>query len=275
MKQKPYLGMRPGDLDGKRYARFWQPEMRPLQPQVARAVERGGEAPGLCLGLADADQLLAPGNLPLENGFSRLEDGTLFVAARTNMPQVTGAMFEWWMGWHYMENQRYKLWHPGAHLENGTAEMRGDDTKRSDREKYRTTHRVTEYVGKRVEKITITFHEPGAYFSDLSCAEENGTTALVCGRVRLQRAPVTIGHLIHQIREADGESEMRSRFWLGRPQIDTLAPDNPLNRLLRSGPVSQLALPPRLGRDMLIHCGMEMHHLARFLPNLYAEYHPE
>jgi glyoxylase-like metal-dependent hydrolase (beta-lactamase superfamily II) len=32
------------------------------------------------------------------------------------MPGVTGAMFEWWMGWHYMEAQRYKLWHPRAHI---------------------------------------------------------------------------------------------------------------------------------------------------------------
>jgi hypothetical protein len=86
---------------------------------------------------------------------------------------VTGAMFEWWMGWHYMEHQRYKLWHPRAHIANGTDGMQGDSPQLSDREKYMTTH--------------------------------------LAG--------------VH------------------------------------------------LGRDMLVHCGMEMHHLAGFLPDLYGDYH--
>ena len=274
MKPARYLGMRPGDLDGKPYARYWQPQMRPLQPQVARAVEHGGEAGALGFPLDEAARLLEPGDLPLENGFTRLRDGTVFVAVRTEMPRVTGEMFEWWMGWHTMEHQRYKLWHPRAHLAAGTAEMRGDDPQWSDREKYRTTHRVTEYVGERLEQITITFDDPSAYFSDPTGAEREGTTALVCGRVGLQRAPVTIGHLIHQIREQDGGCEMRSRFWLGRPRLDSLGPRNPVNRLLGSRTVSGLVLQPQLGRDMLVHCGMEMHHLAGFLPDLHADYHP-
>jgi len=40
---------------------------------------------------------------------TRLVSGEISVAVLTKMPGVTGAMFEWWMGWHYMENQRYKL----------------------------------------------------------------------------------------------------------------------------------------------------------------------
>lgn len=269
----PYLGMRPGDLDGKPYAKYWQPEMRPLQPHVAQAVVHGSEASELGFARDAADQLLEPGDLALENGFTRLGDGTVFVAVRTEMPRVTGAMFEWWMGWHYMEDQRYKLWHPRAHLANGTAEMRGDDPNLSDREKYMTTHRVTEYVGDRCEEITITFQEPETVFSDPTRFAESGTTAMICGRVGLQRAPVTIGHLIHQIRETAGGSEMRSRFWLGKPKLEVLSPRNPLNRLLGSKALSARLVSPNLGRDMLVHCGMEMHHLAGFLPELYADYH--
>ena len=29
-----------------------------------------------------------------------------------------------------------------------------------------------------------------------------------------------------------------------------------------------------MGRDMTVHCAMEMNHLAGFLPALYADYHP-
>lgn len=244
-----------------------------MQPHVAEAVLHGEQPGALGFGLEDADRLLEPGYLPLENGFARLSTGQVQVAVRTQMPGVTGAMFEWWMGWHTMEHQRYKLWHPLAHLANGTREMRGDEPGLSDREKYRTTHFVSEYIGDQVEHITITFSDPREYFSataDLSAGE---TTALVCGRVDLQTPDVTIGHLIHQIREREDGTEMRSRFWLGRPQLNGLGARNPINRLLGSALVRRLLTPSDLGRLMVVHCGMEMNHLASFLPELYAVYH--
>ena len=273
MKPEKYLGMRPGDLDGKPYARYWQPEMQPLPPHVAQAIAHGEEASELGFPLEEADRLLEPGDLPLENGFTTLRDGTIFVAVRTEMPGVTGAMFEWWMGWHYMENQRYKLWHPRSHMANGTAEMRGDDPDLSDREKYMTTHHVTEYIGRRVEEITITFLDPATLFPGEDRSSRNGITATVYGKVALQRAPVTIGHLIHQIRTVEGGSEMRSRFWLGNPRIEKLGIRNPVNRILRSRAFAKRMLSPTLARDMVVHCGMEMNHLAGFLPALYADYH--
>ncbi len=270
-----YLGMRPGDLEGKPYARFWQPDMAPMQPQVVEALHHGAEASELGLEMDQADRLLEPGDLPLENGFTQLPSGHTLVAVRTEMPGVTGAMFEWWMGWHYMEHQRYKLWHPRAHIANGTRAMRGDDPSLSDREKYRTTHYVTEYIADRVERITITFLDPGAFFSEKADRTGGGTTALVCGRVDLQQAPITIGWLIHQIREREGGTEMRSRFWLGKPRLDRLGERHPVNRLLGSAVVRRLAGRPELGRSMLVHCGMEMNHLAGFLPALHALYHQD
>ena len=275
MKRKKYLGMQAGDLEGKPYARYWQPEMKPLQPQVAQAILHGREASELGFPMDEVDQLLEPGDLPLENGFTTLRDGRTLVAVKTLMPGVTGAMFEWWMGWHYMEDQRYKLWHPRSHISNGTQEMRGDDPDLSDREKYMTTHYVTEYIGDRVEDITITFLEPEELFTDMTRLAEGNTTALVCGRVALQRAPVTIGYLVHQIRAVEGGSEMRSRFWLGRPRVGKLGPNHPLNRLLASNLITKKLMSETLGRDMVVHCGMEMNHLAGFLPALYADYHPE
>jgi hypothetical protein len=190
------------------------------------------------------------------------------------MPGVTGAMIEWWMGWHYMEDQRYKLWHPRAHVANGTQEMRGDDPLLSDSEKYLTTHYVTEYIGNRLEKITINFNHAATYFGDQADLTSGGTTALICGRVDLQKAPITLGYLIHQIRELEGRCEMRSRFWLGKPEIKGSGERDIRNRLLGSSFFKSRVLPADLGRDMLVHCAMEMNHLASFLPGLYADYHP-
>lgn len=273
MKHDLYLGIRAGDLDGKRYARHWNPEMQPLQEQVRHALLHGSEASELGFEIEDADLLVEPGYLPLENGTTKLRSGEIFVAVLTKLPGVAGAMFEWWMGWHYMEHQRYKLWHPRAHLANGTKEMKGDDPELSDREKYMTTHYVTEYVGNTRQEITISFSDPGAYFSNPSAFANHGITATVCGTVALQRAPVTIGRLIHQIREVDGGSEMRSRFWLGRPEVKGVRRDSVLGRLVGSEFVVKRLADQDVGRDMLVHCGMEMNHLASFLPALYADYH--
>ncbi len=270
-----YVGMRPGDLDGKPYARYWQPDMSPMQTHVVEAIVHGEEAAELGFELAQADRLLQPGYLPLENGFTRLGSGHTFVAVRTEMPGVTGAMFEWWMGWHYMEHQRYKLWHPRSHVANGTREMKGDDPALSDAEKYLTTHYVTEYIGSRREAITITFVKPEEFFGAGRDLTAGGTSALVCGRVGLQRAPITVGHLIHQIRQVDGGAEMRSRFWLGKPEITGRGRSDWRNRILGSSLVNKRVLPANVGREMLVHCGMEMNHLAGFLPALYADYHPQ
>jgi hypothetical protein len=273
MKDEHYLGMRDGDLAGKPYARYWNPTMQPLQEQVAHAVLHGPEASDLGFGIERADLLVEPGYLPLENGTTRLGSGEIFVAVLTKMPGVTGAMFEWWMGWHYMEHQRYKLWHPRAHLANGTKEMKGDDPELSDREKYMTTHYVTEYVGNTKQDITITFSDPGEYFSSTSAFATNGITATICGTVALQRAPITIGRLIHQIREVEGGSEMRSRFWLGKPEVKGVERGSLLGRLVSSDFVVKRIVEQDLGRDMVVHCGMEMNHLASFLPALYSDYH--
>ena len=273
MKREHYLDMRPHDLDGKPYARHWNPVMQPLQEQVADAILHGPEASELGFGIEDVDRLVAPGYVPLENGTTKLESGEIFVAVLTKMPLVTGAMFEWWMGWHYMEHQRYKLWHPRAHIANGTKEMRGDDPGISDREKYMTTHYVTEYVGNVKQDITITFTEPELIFSDVHSFKKNGITATVSGSVGLQRAPVTIGRLLHQIREVEGGSEMRSRFWLAKPEIKGVGKRSPLGRLIGSEFFVKRIMDQDLGRDMVVHCGMEMNHLASFLPALYADYH--
>jgi hypothetical protein len=275
MSDSAYLGMRPGDLDDKPYAKFWQPEMSPMPSHVTEALLRGEEAQELAFGLGDAGELLNPGYLPLENGYTRLKNSQIFVAVLTEMPGATGAMFEWWMGWHYMEAQRYKLWHPRAHVDNGTKEMRGDDPTLSDREKYMTTHYVTEYIGNHLDSITITFLDPRRLFGEKADLSSGGTTALVCGRVDLQRAPITVGWIIHQIRELEDGAEMRSRFWLGRPEISGSRGGDPRNWLLRSPWFQRMAMPRNLGQDMLVHCAMEMNHLASFLPELYGLYHPD
>jgi hypothetical protein len=273
VSEKIYLGMRPGDLDNKRYAKYWNPRMGPMQPQAQQALMHGPEAAELGIVLADADRLLEASDLPLENGYTRLYTGQLYVAVLTRMPGVDAKMIDWWFGWHYLEHQRYKLWHPRAHVANGAQRMVSDDPNLSDREKYlNNPNYVTEYIGSRLQRVTITFAEPSTYFDVRRFPKANIGTA-ICGTIGLQKAPVKFGVLMHLIRLTEDGCEMRSRFWMGKLSVDTLPASHPVNRVLSAKPLAQYSLPLAMGRDLLVHCATEMNHLASFLPALYEEYH--
>jgi hypothetical protein len=273
MAVRAYLGMRPGDLDGKPFARYWNPEMAPLSDEAREALLHGPEASELGLPLADVNRLLDPGYLAIENGWTRIANGQLFVAVRTPMPGVEPAMIDWWFGWHGVEAQRYKLWHPRAHLHTRMARAIADLPTLTDREKYvRNISYVTEYIGDRLLELAIAFRDPAEYFDTSRFASARIGTA-ICARTGFATRPFDGGHLIHLIRETGEGCEMRSRFWLGDIQARFLTPENPLNRyLLRNRMIARAAIPP-VGRDLVVHCAKEMAHLASFLPALYADYH--
>ena len=269
-----YLGMRPGDLEGKPFARYWNPDMAPLSGQVREALLHGPEAAELGLPLDEANRLLEPADLPIENGWTRLRNGHLFVAVRTPMPGVTAAMIDWWFSWHGVEAQRYKLWHPRAHLHTRMERALADTPGLSDREKYvGNVSYVTEYVGDRLLELAIAFRDPADYLDTARFGAARVGTA-ICARVGFARRPLDTAHLIHLIRETGDGCEMRSRFWLGDIQARSLSPTHIINRhLLRRRVITRAGIPSSAGRDLLVHCAKEMAHLATFLSALYHDYH--
>lgn len=44
-----------------------------------------------------------------------MDDGSIYVAVNTKMPDVTGEMLDFWFAWHSVKSIRYKLWHPLDH----------------------------------------------------------------------------------------------------------------------------------------------------------------
>ena len=275
MNDEKYLGMKPGDLDGKPYAKYWKPEMAPMQGQAQLALMHGVEASELGFPISEANQLLDPGYLPMENGFTRLDNGQVFVSILTKMPGVTGEMFDWWMAWHSMEDQRYKLWHPRAHQTNRSEKMNGDNLSLSDREKYlHNPNYLSEYVGGECLDLVLSFFEPSEILDATRFEQANIGTA-ICGVVGYQNKPINFAALIHLIRETDEGCELRSRFWLGKVEIRGVPTSGILNKIAGSKFVAGNAIPIETGREMLVHCAMEMNQLASFLPELYADYHPE
>lgn len=222
-----YLGMRPGDLEGKPYARFYQPVLAPL-PAAVREALLVGPVPG---------QLL---ERDLENGYGVSDGGALRVTVRTDMPGVSPAMIDWWFGWHGDEPQRYKLWHPQAHVHACWTQPGQGYLGR--------TSMVDEYIGSTLRRASIRFVPAPA-------------TDEVVVRAHIGVFGVEIGMLEHRVAPVPGGSVMRSAFCFGGQH----AP-GPL-RLM----TSWVKPPAGYGRDLLVHCSQEMSHLASFLPELHSE----
>lgn len=274
MSNTPYLGMEPGDLTDKPYAKYWNPTMKGMSEHITQAVVQS-PLPS-CYGFmhTECDRLLETGYLPLESGYTQLRNGEMFVAVLTPMPGVSGEMIDWWFGWHSNESQRYKLWHPHAHM-NAVLEIQNEDQAGlSDRERYvGNTSYVDEYIGSDVLKLAIQFKEPQQFGLDTSKFEASGIQTAVCAHVGPAKLPINVGKLLHLIRETDDGCEMRSRFWLGKAALRNKPDNHAVSRVLGIPAISKLAMTRRHGHDLVVHCAMEMAHLASFLPNLYADYH--
>jgi hypothetical protein len=237
------------------------------------AAARAGLQPA-CHGLAlrDADALLEPGYLALENGYARLDDALLYVAVLTPMPGVTGEMIDWWFAWHGEDSARYQLWHPRDHI--SARWRRPVSWAGGDREQWRRLYignvsEVDEYVGSSRMQLAIAFAEPAEYL-DVSRFAASGTEAVICARTFSRKENVAAGHLVHQVRRTANGAEMRSRFWLADFDASALPVVGPLaRRLLNSRAMRRTLVPNGVGRDLLLHCAEEMTHLAEFLPALF------
>lgn len=253
-----YLGYHPGDSDTE-WGSFFDPDMAPLPRHIVTALEQGPQADEVLLPLGDAATLLDDGYHATENGYGRTRDGGFHVSARTDMPGVTPAMWDWWFGWHGSDARRYKLWHPRAHVSAQWKDP-GPDGRYVGR-----TSLVQEYIGSNYAKIGISFVDPSVVGIDEA---KLGSAVAVCARIGSVELPVDIGWLVHYIRPTSDGAEMRSRFWKGGPYVAVRGGNRLTDSAVRLLVARQLPDP----RDLMVHCAQEMNHLARFLPDLYTRF---
>ena len=259
------LGWTASDLATVRYARFWNPEMADISAGAYRALANGPMAQPLLPPMADAINSIPEAEV--QDGFSVTSDGAIHVNLTTEMPGVTPAMIDWWFGWHSDSPERYKLWHPQAHVHAQWAVPPPPAATGRDRYVGHTSE-VDEYLGSALFRAAIGFRRPEDLgLSDAAVAAGVDATA-VCARVALVDLPVDVGYLVHHVASVPGGSIMRSRFWLGGANIGArraaLRAALPLARRIAG-------LTESDARALLVHCSQEMTHLASFLPALHAQ----
>ncbi|WP_067679852.1 DAPG hydrolase family protein [Nocardia miyunensis] len=254
----------------KPFSRFMTGHTLPA-PDPVRAACAGPPVPAARIpGFADLTRDLAPtGYFPTETGYGQTATGISWVACRTEMPRVTARMWDWWFGWHSNDSARYKLWHPDAHM---YASIAVDKTAAPvpDRSRYvGNTSYVDEYIGPKLQQLAIRFDDPVQH----GFTVPDGHT-VVFGRVGSSVAPVDLGRLAHQVRPVPGGVEMRSRFYLNLYGLHMPDARQALCATERGASVDprDVVLGMDVARNLLMHCGQEMYHLSRFLPELYAAF---
>ncbi len=244
--------------------------MTPPDPAVLAAIERGPIDPGQALGLGEIDRLLDPAPLATETGWCFMSDRVGYVAVRTPMPGVSAEMVEWWFEWHAHDPDRYRLWHPLAHVGNSIEPPVAPGAKPH----WGAVHHPVEDVGTGVEHVRIAFGPPTAIGFSTDALDDPAVATIVCGYVgddsrRLRHS--VMAHVF--LAEPDGVV-LRSHFWLGaaiRPYLPSpLAV--PIGAAVNNRPVRRLSLPAGLPRSLSTHCAEEYTNLAALLPELHGRF---
>ncbi len=263
-----YLGYSDSELASSLYARFFKPDMAPLPAHVREAIAVGLQTVDLMPPIESAPDLQGAGYWPVETGVTISPDHAVRVFVLTHMPGVTPVMWDWWFAWHGSEAQRYKLWHPRAHMHAAWADGRADLNEYIGR-----TSRVVEYVGNQRLNLGIRFVHPASLGLDEARLTRDGEVA-ICARGSMAGTPMETGWLIHHVRPVSGGSEMRSRFWLAGSNIRPRGMPGPVGALLGRVAAKLAPLTSNMAVELLVHCAQEMNHLAGILPELYATFGP-
>lgn len=258
---KKYIGYQAQDM-ALPYAKFYNESIRPIPELVEKAIKKSIKQ-GLTL--ENVRDLHNEGYHELENGYVLNHDGSLHVAVVTPMPKVSPEMWDWWFGWHGSQDNRYKLWHPKAHLSAVWADNREDVAYIG------RTSNIQEYIGKKLEKAAIQFKNPIDMGFSAAAIADKSKVVYVCARLGYTDYPIDFGWLVHQIRKTEDGAEMRSRFWMGGKYI-AIRSQNLLGAAASKTLQKLVKLPEQQAKDLMTHCSEEMNHLAAFLPDLYKEF---
>lgn len=244
--------------------------MAALSKAAIEAVCRGPMAPELFTRLDESAQLLNGDNQKISNGFALSSDGALLIAIDTELPGSTPEMVDWWFAWHSDEAERYKLWHPKAHMHARWEDGKTATTYKNPRSIYQgRTSIVDEYIGSELGTYAIQFLSPKELEMDHPLLDSHSATA-ICARVGYAGFPINFGYLLHFVSKVENGSLMRSRFWLGPPFASARTGNQ------WASPMVEIAKHVKAqnesnARSLLVHCAEEMTQLASFLPALYNE----
>lgn len=246
---------------------FYKP-LEPVADELLRIMEKSPVNPAHATSVFDRNDILRPGYLAVENGYTRMPDGSGCVATKVEMPWVTPEMIEWWFVWHGVKDLRYKIWcpteHYGIHVHPESTKKRYDTSLSWKERNWGTTDVVVENVGNGPQTMHLTFLSPMEYGYDPELIKN--VDVLISANVQDPETGRKLITFSHCIRKIPGGIEYRSHYWQGYHIID----GKPVAVSIPPG-----GFPMDVMKGNAYHSLVEYSNLARILPDLYAKYGKE
>lgn len=265
----------------KYYHQYWdtpyihRPDTLAWAKKCALYAPTNPQDPDTMLHLRDVNRLMDKTFREKEwrEGFTLFNDGSVLMAAKTEMPGVTKESFQWWFAWHVQEDLRYMLWCPPSHygispslelrmkLENANKTMyektHGGDVVHFVYEPI-TIDALSYQAAAPIQSLPIQFHDPeyrGLTRENVARMEEEKIAAL-CGND---------GMLHFFVEHEDGSGgTLYSHFWEGNVR----GPDGTWSG---TDTEKNIQWYPFL-MSIAQHATKEFAILADILPQLYQEY---
>jgi len=250
----------------KPYAKYFYKDLAEIPQEDLDIVNAGPIDPARATPIEKRNDLMKPGYLDVETGYTVMPDGSGFAATLVKMPGVTPDMLDWWFNWHPMEGLRYALWCPVAHtnisVKNPAQHLDSSGVPLRVRNYGSTHYPVEGFNIQGADRIRIEFFSPEEFGLDMSMFKEPGISRVYCANVILDATHIPFNVFIHAIREVDGGVEYRSRYWVWQT--------------MKKGLPKKVKLPMPykmmdMARNNCLHSLTEYNNLASFLPQLYSE----
>jgi hypothetical protein len=236
------------------YASYYTRGRLNPRPDLLAAIQ-----PGQAMDPADAvmpesfaPMLLDPASPDPRSGYCLLPNGAAYSCTVIKMPGLTLDMVKWWMPWIMGDHMRYKIWHPGSHVEHypGLA---------------------VEDVGGGMADINLgdpyTYQELGFPGDPTLINPKIAYIASTHGKIRLHTEPADTPNgrftMVHVTRYIEGGLEYWSFAWTG------LYIENG-KTVMKIAPGE--VITEESGRHFVSHLAHEYTTYAHILPELYAAY---
>lgn len=251
----------------KTYAKYFHKELAEIPVEELEKVNAGPVDPSRALSIKNRNDLMKPGYIDVETGYTVMPDGSGFAATLVRMPGVTPEMLDWWFNWHPLEGLRYAMWCPVAHIDSSVKcpEKHRDASGVPLKERnYSSTHYPVEgFNVEGADRIRIDFFSPEDFGLDMGMFKEPEISRAYCANVTIDAIRVPFNAFFHAVREVEGGVEFRSHYWIWQT-------------IKKGGRPVKVKLPSLhkmmdLARNNCLHSLTEYNNLASFLPQLYQE----